>query len=59
MPYMITSPGSRQTHPIYKTPDSANSGKKTNDNKENSDIPKTYDAIKNAAGCDTKVKSKK
>ncbi len=63
MPHLISNPGARQTHPLYKTKSNGNStasGKKANDNLEQTAaIPKTYDAIKSAAGADMKVKVKK
>ncbi len=63
MPHLISNPGARQTHPLYKRKcngTSMASGKKANENPEQAAaIPKTYDAIKSAAGADMKVKVKK
>ncbi len=65
MPHLITNPGTRQTHPLYKRKSNGNStasvhGKKANENQEQTTaIPKTYDAIKSAAGADMKPKNKK
>ena len=64
MPHLITHASKRQSHPIYP-------GNKTHHNKtmtakqhaemseKTTAIPKTYDAIKSAAGADMKVKGKK
>ena len=64
MPHHITNANERQAHPLYPN-------KKTHHNntmtaKEHADmseqttaIPKTYDAIKSAAGADMKVKGRK
>ena len=64
MPYTITDPGMRQTHPIYHNKSRAtSSGKPTKmraDSPEKTTaIPKTYDAIKSAAGGDGRLKVKK
>ena len=59
MPHLITNPGSRQSHPLYKTKSMGNamSAKSRADSPEKTTaIPKTYDAIKSAAGADMKVK---
>ena len=64
MPHLITHASERQANPIFRN-------KKTHHNntmsaKEHAEmseqttaIPKTYDAIKSAAGADIKVKGKK
>ena len=64
MPHLITNMGSRQTHPLYKTKQSKEPGpmgKKGPDkgSEKTEHIPKTYDAIKTAAGADTKPKGRK
>ena len=64
MPHLITNMGSRQTHPLYKTKPSKEPGpmgKKGPDKgpEKMEHIPKTYDAIKTAAGADTKPKGRK
>jgi hypothetical protein len=66
MPHLITNPGCRQCHPLYKQKSNGKQdtasvhGKKAYDNTEQTTaIPKTYDAIKSAAGADSKVKGKK
>ena len=65
MPHLITNASSRQTHPLYPTKRERNSmssalGKKADEKTEQTTaIPKTYDAIKNAAGADMKPKGKK
>jgi hypothetical protein len=53
MPQIISNKDSRQQHPIYpnKNKDTSMSTKKRSDSPEKTTaIPKTYDAIKNAAG---------
>ena len=64
MPYTITDPDKRQLNPIYHNKSRATSdGKSTKmraDSPEKTTaIPKTYDAIKSAAGGDGKVKAKR
>ena len=64
MPHCITNMGSRQSHPLYKTKQSKEPGpmgKKGPDKgpEKTEHIPKTYDAIKTAAGADTKPKGRK
>ena len=59
MPHLITNQGYRQTHPLYRTKSMGNatSAKGPADSPEKTTaIPKTYDAIKSAAGADVKVK---
>ena len=64
MPHLITNPGSRQIHPLYKTKplkETGPMGKKGPDKgpEKTEQIPKTYDAIKTAAGADMKPKVRK
>ena len=64
MPHLITNMWARQTHPLYKTKQSKEPGpmgKKGPDKgpEKTEHIPKTYDAIKTAAGADTKPKGRK
>ena len=63
MPHLITNKSERQAHPLYPNKRERSSmvaGKKPADNPEQTtDIPKTYDAIKSAAGADMKPKVKK
>ena len=64
MPHLITNPGFRQTHPLYKTKppkEPGPMGKKGPDKgpEKTEQIPKTYDAIKTAAGADMKPKVRK
>ena len=64
MPHLITNPGSRQIHPLYKTKspkEQGPMGKKGPDKgpEKTEQIPKTYDAIKTAAGADMKPKVRK
>ena len=66
MPHLITNPGSRQTHPLYKKTSvkahnvsEKNPTAGVNGEEKTSAIPKTYDAIESAAGADVKVKVKK
>ncbi len=64
MPHLISNPGCRQCHPLYKNKSNGKqdvtSGKKANDTAEQTtSIPRTYDAIKSAAGADMKVKGKR
>ena len=64
MPHLITNPGSRQIHPLYKTKplkEPGPMGKKGPDKgpEKTEQIPKTYDAIKTAAGADMKPKVRK
>ena len=60
MPHLITNKSERQTHPIYpnkKSMGNSMSAKSRADSPEKTTaIPKTYDAIKSAAGADMKVK---
>ena len=58
MPHIITNPGSRQTHPLYKKKSVGNSMSAKNraeSPEKTTAIPKTDDAIKSAAGADMKV----
>ena len=66
MPHLITNPGSRQTHPLYKNKSvkahnvsEKNPTAAVNGEEKTTAILKTYDAIKSAAGADIKVKVKK
>ncbi len=59
MPHLITNVGARQTHPLYKkksSPQQGPIGKKGPEKgpEKTEHIPKTYDAIKTAAGADAK-----
>ena len=61
MPHLITNTSERQTHPIYPNKRNGNSmtaKNKAGESPENKGtaIPKTHDAIKNAAGADMKGK---
>ena len=60
MPSIITNTSERQTHPIYpnkRNASNAMSAKQRADSPEKTKaIPKTYDAIKSAAGADMKGK---
>ena len=60
MPHLISNPGSRQSHPLYKNNccckhhnmkniDGANSMEREKSPEKTESIPKTYDAIKNAS----------
>ena len=66
MPHLITNPGSRQTHPLCnkKSVKAHNVSEKNptagvNGEEKTTAIPKTYDAIKSAAGADVKVNGNK
>jgi tryptophanyl-tRNA synthetase len=66
MPLTISDVDDRQQHPIYHNRRKANSSGMVAKNRVDShspenttDTPKTYDAIKSAAGCDMKVKGKR
>ena len=64
MPHLITNTSERQTHPLYPNKRNNNnsmSAKARADSPEKTTaIPKTYDAIKSAAGADmSKVRGKK
>ena len=63
MPHFITNKSERQAHPLYPNTRerySMASGKKPADQPEQTaDIPKTYDAIKSAAGADMKPRGNK
>ena len=65
MPHLISNPGSRQSHPLYKNNcsckhhnmkniDGASSMEREKSPEKTESIPKTYDSIKNAAGASTK-----
>ena len=63
MPHLITNMSERQVNPIFPskknqtTPCQQKRGRTAQ--KKTTAIPKTYDAIKSAAGADMKVKDKK
>ena len=65
MPHLISNPGSRQSHPLYKNNcsckhhnmkniDGVSNTEKEKSPEKTESIPKTYDAIKNASGASTK-----
>ena len=59
MPHLITNPESRESHPLFKTESmghSITSKAHAEMFEKTTAIPKTYDAIKSAAGADMKVK---
>ncbi len=59
MPHLITNPESRETHPLYTKKSmghSITSKAHAEMSEKTTAIPKTYDAIKSAAGADMKVK---
>ena len=64
MPKLITNANERQSNPVFRNKKSCNCN--TTSPKEHAEmseqttaIPKTYDAIKSAAGADMKAKGKK
>ena len=63
MPQIITNMSERQVNPIFpskKKPNNSMAAKARADSPEKTTaIPKTYDAIKNAAGADMKAKGRK
>ena len=63
MPHLITNASERQVNPIFpsnKKPNNSMSAKARADSPEKTTaIPKTYDAIKSAAGADMRPKGKK
>ncbi len=65
MPQLITNKSERQAHPLYPNKrershhNVGGAGKKPAESPEQTtEIPKTYDAIKSAAGADMKEKRK-
>ena len=59
MQHLITNPESRETHPLYKKKSmghSITSKAHAEMSEKTTAIPKTYDAIKSAAGADMKAK---
>jgi hypothetical protein len=57
MPHLITNPGAKQTHPLYKNKSNGKPEKMAEKEPEKTTaIPRTYDAIKSAAGADMKHK---
>ena len=63
MPQLITNTCERQSNPIFrnkqKQSNSMSAKARAESPEKTTAIPKTYDAIKNAAGADMKVKGKK
>ena len=62
MPHLVTNPGAKQHHPLYRkqtTGNSMSAKKREESPKKTTAIPKTYDAIKSAAGADMKPKGRK
>ena len=63
MPKIITNANERQSHPLYPNIRTKNHNMTDKKHAEMSEkttaIPKTYDAIKSAAGADMKAKGKK
>ena len=63
MPQLITNTSERQSNPIFrnkqKQSNSMSAKARAESPEKTTAIPKTYDAIKNAAGADMKVKGKK
>ena len=62
MPHIISNPGAKQHHPLYKTKSkgfSMTEKKRDESPEQTTAIPKTYDAIKSAAGADMKPKGRK
>ena len=59
MPQLITNPESSETHPLYKKKSVGNSmsaKSRAESPEKTTALPKTYDAIKSAAGADMMVK---
>ena len=62
MPSIITNKGAKQAHPLYpnaRERHSMEAGKRAESPEKTTNVPKTYDAIKTAAGADMKPKGKK
>ena len=64
MPHLITNKSERQSHPLYPNKRTChhnvgNGKAQAEMSDKTTPIPKTYDAIKSAAGADMKVKGKK
>ena len=64
MPKIITDASERQSNPIFRNKKTHHTNTMTAKeyaemSEQTTAIPKTYDAIKNAAGADMKVKGKK
>ena len=64
MPQLITNTSERQSNPVFRNKKTShNNSMSAKEHAEMSEqttaIPKTYDAIKSAAGADMKVKGKK
>ncbi len=59
MPSIITNKSEKQLHPLYPNKRErafSGSGKRADSPEQTTAIPKTYDAIKSAAGADMKAK---
>ena len=59
MPHLITNKSERQAHPIYPNKRNTNSmtaKARAESPEKTTAIPKTYDAIKSAAGADMKAR---
>jgi hypothetical protein len=63
MPQLITNTSERQSNPIFrnkqKQSNSMSAKARAESPEQTTAIPKTYDAIKSAAGADMKVKGRK
>ena len=63
MPKLITNANERQSNPIFRNKQKQSNAMSAKARAESPEqtaaIPKTYDAIKSAAGADMKVKGKK
>jgi hypothetical protein len=63
MPHIITNASERQAHPLYPNKRSNHNSMSAKARAESQEkttaIPKTYDAIKSAAGADMKAKGRK
>ena len=64
MPHLITHASERQAHPLYPNKRTChhnvgNAKARAGSPEKTTAIPKTYDAIKSAAGADMKAKGKK
>ena len=61
MPHLITNKSARQAHPLYpnaKERHSMEAGKRADKEEKTTNVPRTYDAIKSAAGAEMKPKGK-
>ena len=62
MPHIITNKGAKQAHPLYPNARERHhmeAGKRAESPEKTTNVPKTYDAIKSAAGADMKPRGKK